>query len=424
VSVSFWEKTKIALRDKTLRNRFLFLIGALLVFRLLSAIPVPGVNTFQLQAFLSNNQFFGLLSIFSGGGLSQLSIAMLGVGAYITATIIMQLLTVLVPRLKSMYHEEGEIGRKQFVQYSRLLTLPIAFIQGFSLLVLLTRQGILEPLGPVAMVAGLMVIVGGAMFMMWLGELMTEFGIGNGVSLLIFAGIVATLPTQVSQLVFTYDSSQLLIYVGFVIAAVAIIAGVVVITEAERAVPITYARQSRDGRNYGGTSTYLPLRLNQAGVMPIIFALSILLFPQMLANFFVDSTIPWLQTTSAAVLQFLNIGWLYAAVYFLLVFGFTYFYTSITFDPEAVAENLQKGGAFIPGIRPGDSTIDYLAKIVSRITFLGAIFLSIIAVLPIILQTLTGVQSFAIGGTALLIVVAVVIDLYKKVDAQITMRQY
>ncbi len=405
-------------------KRVLFVLGGLVVFRFLGTIPVPGVNSAQLQSFLQENQFFGLLNIFSGGGLSQLSIIMLGVGAYITSSIIMQLLTVMVPRLKALYHEEGEIGRKKFMQYSRLLTVPIAFVQGFSLLVLLNQQGILTDLSPMSLISNLFVIVGGSILMMWIGELMSEFGIGNGISLLIFAGIVAALPAQVSELVFTYTRDELLVYIAFVVAAILIIAGIVLVTEAERKVPITYAKQARGGQVYGGADTYLPLRINMSGVMPLIFALSILLFPQMIAGFLVNSANITVQSIAQTVLQIINTGWIYSLIYFVLVFVFTYFYTAITFDPEAIATNLQKNGAFVPGVRPGESTADFLAKIVSRTTFLGALFLGLIAVLPIILQSITGVQSFAIGGTALLIVVAVILDLLKRVDAQLAMREY
>lgn len=412
------------IKDRSIMKRIGFVLAVLIVFRLMAVIPVPGVNPDQLQAFLSQNQFFGLLNIFSGGGLSQLSIIMLGVGAYITASIIMQLLTVMVPRLKALYHEEGEIGRKRFMQYSRLLTVPIAFVQGFSLLILLNQQGILTDLSPLSLVSNLFVIVGGAVLVMWLGELMSEFGIGNGVSILIFAGIVVSIPAQVSQLLFTYSPDQLPLYIGFVVLAFLVIAGVVMVTEAERTVPITYAKQSRGGANYGGASTYLPLRINMAGVMPIIFALSILLFPQMIANFLVNSDNLAIQNIAQAVLRFLQDGWLYSLTYFVLVFVFTYFYTAITFDPEAIATNLQKNGAFIPGVRPGESTADYLAKVVSRTTFIGALFLGLIAVLPVALQSITGNQTFAIGGTAILIVVAVLLDLLKRIDSQLAMREY
>ncbi len=421
---NFFQKIKLAFTDEILRKRLLFLAGALIVFRLLAAIPIPSVDPTQLQAFLQGNQFFGLLNIFSGGGLSHLSIVMLGVGPYITGSIIMQLLTIMSPKMKALYHEEGEIGRKKFTQYSRLLTVPLAFIQAFSFLVLLSRQGIIPSLSLFDFIVNVAVVSAGSLLLMWIGELITEFGIGNGVSLLIFGGIVANLPTSVAQTFFSFDASQIPLYVGFVVAAVVITALVVLITESERPVPITYAKQVRGARTYGGLSTYLPLRVNQSGVIPIIFALSILLFPQMIFNFLSTSANATLASFAKHALTFFNGGWLYGLVYFVLVFLFTYFYTSVTFDPHQISQNLQKNGAFIPGVRPGTATADYLAAILTRITLVGALFLGVIAVLPIIMQKITGITSLALGGTALLIVVSVVLDLVRKIDAQLAIREY
>jgi len=259
---------------------------------------------------------------------------------------------------------------------------------------------------------------------MWIGELISEFGIGNGVSIIIFAGIVASLPGTVNQLVFTFDVSQIPLYVGFLIASLAVVAGVVAITEAERPIPITYSKRVRGQKVYGGISTYLPLRVNQAGVMPIIFALSILLLPQMLVGFLANATNPTVQSVSSAILSFLNNGWFYSIFYFLLVFLFTYFYTAITFDPHSIATNLQKSGAFVPGVRPGKTTEEYIAKIITRITLVGALFLGFVAVLPMAMQAITGITALAVGGTALLIAVSVVLDLLKKIEAQVSMREY
>lgn len=415
---------KLIWTDTTLRKKVLFVLLILIVFRLLSAIPIPGIDTMQLNRFLSNNQFFGILNIFSGGGLSNLSIIMLGVGPYITGSIIMQLLTIMVPALKKIYHEEGEAGRKKFTQYGRLLTVPLALIQGFSLLAILENQSILVDLTAFDRVTNLIIIVAGAVFLMWLGELVSEFGIGNGVSLIIFAGIVSQLPSQVSQLIFTFDVSQIPLLLMFLVAGVLIVAGIVLVTEAERPIPVTYAKRVRGMKMYGGGSTYLPLRVNQAGVIPIIFALSILLFPQMIGTFLARFGNTIIAKISQVLMSFSQTSWLYAVFYFILVFLFTYFYTAVTFDPEALSTNLQKNGAFIPGIRPGPSTADYISKVLSRITLLGATFLGFIAVLPIIMQHITGIASLAIGGTSILIVVSVVLDLVKKVDAQVSMREY
>lgn len=421
---AFTQKVALLFADASLRNRLLFVVGVLAVFRLLAAVPVPGVNAAELALFFSNNQFFGLLNLFSGGGLSSLSIMMLGVGPYITASIVMQLMTLMVPRLKALYQEEGEAGRARFSQYSRLLTLPIAAVQGFSYLILLERQGVISSLSPFAFGVNLLVIVAGSIFLMWLGELISEFGLGNGVSLIIFAGIVAGLPSMVSQTLFSFDAAQIPMYLAFLAAAVAVVAAVVVITEAERPVPVTYAKRVRGNRFFGGTSTYLPLRLNQAGVIPIIFALSLLLIPQMAASFFQTSSIGWLAGASSAVLGALQHLGIYGALYFVLVFLFTYFYTAVTFDPHQIAENLQKNGAFIPGVRPGISTEEHLGRVITRITFVGALFLGIIAVLPIGVQSLTGIQQLVIGGTGLLIVVQVILDLTRRIDAQLSIREY
>ena len=421
---NFWNKIKLIWTDTTLRKRVLFVFFALIIFRLLSAIPIPGIDTVALERFLTNNQFFGILNIFSGGGLSNLSIIMLWVGPYITGSIIMQLLTIMVPALKRIYHEEGEAGRKRFSQYSRLLTVPLAAIQGFSLLFILEKQNILGSLTAFDRLTNLFIIIAGAILLMWIGELVSEFGIGNGVSLIIFAGIVSQLPSWVSQNIFTFDVSQIPMYLVFAVVGVLILAGIVLVTEAERPIPVTYAKRVRGMKMYGGGSTYLPLRVNQAGVIPIIFALSILLFPQMIGTFLSRYSNVILAKISGILMAFTQTSVLYAVLYFIFVFLFTYFYTAVTFDPEALSTNLQKNGAFIPGIRPGPSTSEYISKVLSRITLLGAVFLGFIAVLPLIMQFITGNTSFALGGTSVLIVVSVVLDLMKKVDAQISMREY
>ncbi len=411
-------------KDETLRKRILFIFFALILFRALAAIPIPGVDAFRLEEFFSNNQFLGLLNIFSGGGLANLSIVMLGVAPYITAAIIMQLLTVMVPKLKALYSEEGELGKKKFTQYSRLLTVPLALMQSFGFLMILQRQGILIDLGLFELILNILIVTAGSILLMWIGELITEFGIGNGVSLIIFAGIVAGLPTTIQQLIFTFEPSQIPLYLGFTVAAILITAGVVIVTEAERPIPITYARRVRGMKTYGGISTYLPLRVNQAGVMPIIFALSILLFPQMILSFFAGTDSGIVQTLSNAVLAVLNNGWVYSAFYFVLVFLFTYFYTAVTFDPNQISKNLQKSGAFIPGVRPGQNTSEYIGNILTRLTLVGAIFLGLIAVLPLGMQAATNVTAFAIGGTALLIAVSVILDLVRRIDSQLSIREY
>src|SRR3989344_5641156 len=394
---TFIRKLKLIVQDETLRNRVLFVLGALVVFRFLAAIPIPGINAAALENFLSGNQLIALLNVFSGGGFSNLSIMMIGVSPFITASIIMQLMSVLSPSLKAMYQEEGDSGRMLFTQYSRYLTVPLAVIQAFGFFILLRQNGTIPATDFLHTLTNVMVIAAGALLLMWIGELITEFGVGNGVSLLIFAGIVAAIPGAVSQFIFSFDVSQLPAYIGFAAVALLITAGVVYVTEAERPIPVTYARRVRGTKVLGGISTYLPLRVNQAGVMPIIFALSILLFPQMIATFLSKSSIALVASGASWVVSVLANQWVYGVMYFGLVFVFTFFYTAITFEPNQIAKHLQKNGAFIPGVRPGGTTADYLGNIITRITLVGALFLGFLAVLPIVLQGITGITAITIG---------------------------
>ncbi len=421
---TFFTKVRLLFEDTSLRWRIFTTLGILALFRLGAAVPIPSVDVLALERFFSDNQFFGLLNIFSGGGLSNLSIMMLGVGPFITGSIIMQLLTLIFPQFKEMYQEEGEAGRRKMAQYSRLLSVPLAAVQGFSLLVLLSRQGILLPTSLFEQLISVVVVVTGSILLMWLGELISEYGVGNGVSLLIFAGIVSALPQQLFQLWVNFEPAQIPLYLAFVVVSVIIVAAVVVITEAERPIPITYAKQVRGNRVYGGIATYLPIRLNNAGVMPIIFALSILLFPQMIANFMAQSSVVILQTIAGFILPLFNNSWLYGGAYCVLVFIFTYFYSAVTFDPHMISTNLQKSGAFIPGVRPGQPTTAHLGMIVNRLTLVGAFFLAVVALLPLIMQGVTGMAALAIGGTSLLIVVSVVLELVKQLNAQLSMREY
>jgi preprotein translocase subunit SecY len=420
----FFRKIKFIFKDKDLRRKILFVMAIFVVFRMGASIPIPGIDPLRLKAFFEGNQFFGFLNLFSGGALSKLSIVMLGLGPYITASIIMQLLTMIFPSLKELYQEGGPEERRKFNQYSRLLTVPLAILQGFGLLTLLQKQQVLVGLTFFDKLVNIAVVTAGAIFLMWLGELISEYGIGNGVSLLIFAGIVARVPISAQQILFGFEKSQVPMYFGFLIAAFLIIAGVVIITEGKRPIPISYAKRVRGMRVYGGISTYLPLRVNQAGVIPIIFAISILLFPQMLTSIFSGVDNYFVQKVVGVINGFFNQPWVYALFYFILVFLFTYFYTAVTFDPEAVSKNLQRSGAFVPGIRPGRSTAEYISKILTRITLVGAVFLGIIAVLPLGMRAVTGIAQLAIGGTALLIVVSVVLETVKQIDAQIVMREY
>ncbi|OGZ70570.1 MAG: preprotein translocase subunit SecY, partial [Candidatus Staskawiczbacteria bacterium RIFCSPLOWO2_01_FULL_33_13] len=401
----WYEKILFLFKNKELRNKFIFILFLFVVFRIAANIPIPGVGLENLRRFFAENQVFGLLNIFSGGALSNFSIVLLGLGPYITATIILQLLTMIFPALEKMYKEEGEAGRQKFNQYGRLLTIPLAAFEGYGILTLFQRQGIIGELPFMVLVSSIITIIAGSMFLMWLGEIITEQGMGNGISLLIFAGIVASLPSNIFQTFVSWDPSKIPSYILFFVLSVAIIACVVLITEARRNIPVSYAKRVRGSKMYGGVSTYLPLNVNPAGVIPIIFALSILLFPGMIAGFFggvsgvVGNVANW-------VVVFFNNPWVHGVLYFLLVILFTYFYTAVTFDPKTISENLQKMGGFIPGVRPGESTTKFLAHILNRVLFTGAMFLGLIAVAPSVVAGLTGVTGFTflIGGTSLLII--------------------
>ncbi|MBI2050027.1 MAG: preprotein translocase subunit SecY [Candidatus Staskawiczbacteria bacterium] len=421
----WYDKILFLFKNKELRNKFLFILFLFVIFRIAANIPIPGVGIEELRKFFAQNQVFGLLNLFSGGALSNFSIVLLGLGPYITATIILQLLTMIFPALEKLYKEEGEAGRQKFNQYARLATIPLAGFEGYGILTLFQRQGVIASLEPFLLISSVLTIMAGAMFLMWLGEIISEQGMGNGISLLIFAGIVASLPSNIFQVFVTWDPAKLPSYILFFVLSLVIIAGVVLITEARRNIPVSYAKRVRGMKMYGGVSTYLPLNVNPAGVIPIIFALSILLFPGMIAGF-LGSSPGFIGTAANAVGSFFNNVWINGALYFLLVILFTYFYTAVTFDPKTISENLQKMGGFVPGVRPGKSTADFLHYILNRVLFTGAVFLGLIAVLPSVVAGLTGVTGFAflIGGTSLLIVVSVVLDTLRQISAQLQMREY
>ena len=411
-------------RIKDIRNKILIVVGLLVAFRLLASIPIPGVDPTKLAEYLGSNQIFNFLNIFSGGSLSNLSIVMLGVGPYITATIIMQLLTIIFPKFKELYYEEGERGKAKFNQYSRLITIPLAALQSYSFLALLSSQGVIDKPGLFSSITNVVVITAGSMLTLLIGELITEQKVGNGISLVIVAGILSGLPGQVQLALATFTSSDLPTYIGFLVIAVLLIAGVVYLNEGERKVPITYARRVRGNKMFGGASSYLPLKVNQAGMIPLIFAVSVLLFPQFLAQIATFFSPDFSVKLTSWVNQFMNNQFLYGIFYFGLVFAFTYFYTSITFNPEEISKNLQRSGGFIPGIRPGDSTSHYFSKTISRLTFFGAGFLGLIAIMPILVQALTGIAVLTISGTALLIVVAVALETMRQINSQLTVREY
>ncbi len=410
---------------KELRNSILYVLGVLIIFRIAAHIPVPGVDVTGLKKLFANNQLLGLMNVFSAGSMKNFSIVMLGVAPYITASIIFQLLVMVVPKLEEL-SKEGEYGRSKINRWTRWLTIPLALLQGFGMITLLRQSsgGVLLNLTPWQMGLSMLTITAGTIFMMWLGELISEKHIGNGISILIFAGIVSGLPTSLTSSVSTYQSSDWINMVIFAVIALITIVGVVIVTEGQRNIPVTYARQVRGNKMYGGSSTHLPIRVNQAGVIPIIFAISIILIPPTAAQLFLRFNVSWIASSARWIINLFQNQIFYGVFYFVMVVAFTYFYTAVIFHPDQISENLQKQGGFIPGIRPGKTTAEYLQKIVSRVVFTGALFLGIIAVLPLVTAQFTGSKSLVVGGTSLLIVVSVVIETVNQINAQLSMRDY
>jgi len=411
-------------KDKEIRRKILIVLSLFLVFRFFAHIPVSGVNVAQIQSIFQQNQLLGILDIFSGGALANFSILAIGLGPYIYASIVMQLLTIVFPKLEELA-KEGEYGKQKINQYTRYLTIPLAIAQGFGMYALLKSQNLVATLDPLGVAVFVLTLTAGTMIAMWIGELISEQGIGNGISLLIFAGIIGQVPLLLSQVATTATAQDFLNYGVLIGMGIVVIGAVVGINEAMRKVPIYYAKRVRGNKMYGGQSTHLPLKLNQAGVIPIIFAVSLVLLPSVLANFFIASNNPALSSFGANISLYFNpYGWAYNIMYFLLVVGFTYFYTAVIFNPTKISEDIQKNGGFIPGVRPGKATASFLNYIVTRITLAGAVFLGIIAVLPSILHAFTGNQNLLIGGTSILIVVSVVIETVKILDAQMVTKNY
>ncbi|MFH1346783.1 MAG: preprotein translocase subunit SecY [Spirochaetota bacterium] len=407
-----------------LRKKILIVGLLLAATRVLSAIPIPSIDALKLKEFLASSQLFGFVNLFSGGGLSNLSIVMIGVAPYITATIIMQLLTMIFPRLKEMYYEEGAAGKAKFNRWSRYITIPLAGLQAYGFLNILVSQGVIPQMAMFDLIKNVIIVSAGTMVLVWLGELITEHKIGNGISLIIFAGIVSGLPATIGKAFFSYTAETLPTYLIFAVLGILVIAGVVFINEGERKIPIAYAKRVRGMKMYGGASSYLPLKVNQAGVIPIIFAISILLFPQFIAQAMAIFSKSLSIALTGWVNYVFNNQYLYSAFYFFLVVVFTYFYTAVTFDPKEISKNLQRSGGFVAGIRPGDSTTDFLSKIINRLTLSGALFLGLIAILPNLTQMATGIKILTIGGTALLIVVSVALETIRQINSQLIMREY
>ena len=407
------------LRRKILLTALLFVI-----FRIFAHIPIPGVDTVKLKALFAQNQFLGLLDIFSGGTLVNFSVMALGLNPYINASIILQLLTIVFPSLEAL-SKEGEYGREKMNQYTRFLTIPLSVVQSIGMYALLKNQGIVATVSPLTLVTMILTMTAGTLLAMWIGELVTEYGIGNGISLLIFAGIVGRMPVVLGQTVTSVTSEYVTNIVLFVALAMLVIAATVFVNEAVRRITVHYARRIRGNKVYGGQTSYLPLRVNQAGVIPIIFAVSMVLLPSLVGGFLHQVGNPAVANFGTLLTSLFNPnGVAYNVIYFLLVIGFTYFYTAITFNPTKIAGEIQKYGGFIPGIRPGSPTASYLNYILTRITLAGALFLGLIAILPSLARGVSGVSTLLIGGTGVLIVVSVVLETVKALEAQLVMRNY
>lgn len=407
-----------------IRKKIIFTAIIFLIFRFFVHVPVSGVNLDQLKNLFEKNQFLGLLDIFSGGTLANFSIMALGLNPYINASIILQLLQMVFPKLEEL-SKEGEQGRRKINQYTRFISVPLAAMQALGMYALLKSQSIITTLSPIGLISFILTMVAGTMLLVWLGELITERGIGNGISVLIFTGIVSRIPITLGQSLTSLSSENSINFVLLIVIGILMIAGIIIANEAMRQVTVYYAKRVRGNKVYGGQSTHLPLRLNQAGVIPIIFAVSLVLLPSMLGNFLASSANKMLSEIGQFFTTWFNPnGSVYNIVYFLMVVGFTYFYTAVVFNPTKIAEEIQKYGGFIPGIRPGAQTAKYLNYILNRITLVGATFLGFIAIFPNIAHQITGMQDILLGGTGILIVVSVVLETFKSIEANLVTRNY
>jgi len=407
---------------KDLRNKILFTGLIILIYRFLSHVPLPGVDTTGLQSFFENNQVLGMLDLFSGGSISRFSLVMLGVGPYITSSIVFQLLTMAIPSLEAL-QKEGEYGREKINQYTRYLSVPLAVVEAYGLIRVLQSQNVLSALTSADLALVIVSAAAGSVFLMWLGEILSEKGIGNGISLIISVGIIAGLPNQIAATAQIIEN-QYLIAAEIVLAFVAMIAFIVFVNEAERRVPVSYARRIRAGRSLGKIDSYLPIKANAAGVIPIIFATSLLVVPNVVSQMLQTAKSETLQNIGSQVTRIFSDNLFYGITFFVLVFAFTFFYTSVIFQPKQMAENLQKQGGFIPGVRPGGQTATYLSNIIYKVTFPGALFLAIVALFPILLTQTTGIRTLTIGGTGILIIVSVTLELVRTLKAQLAMRSY
>lgn len=406
-----------------LRKKVIYVLILLFLARILAHVPLPGVDIEALRSFFSRNQIFGLLNMFSGGAMENFSIIMMGVGPYITASIIVQLLTMVIPALEEL-QKEGESGQQKINYWTRIITVPLAIIQSYTMLILLKNQGIVISWDTLQLITMIISITAGTILLMWIGELISENGVGNGVSLIIALGIVAGIPGQIRNTLAVLDTSKVISLIIFGIIAIGVIVLIIYANEGQRQIPVSYARRARGLLNYGGVDTHLPIRVNTAGVIPIIFAMSIMIFPGVAAKYLTQAHSAWLSSAAAWVSTVFNNNLYYGIIYFFLVIAFTFFYTGIILKPKQIAENLQKQGGFIPGVRPGQETSDYLSKIIARLNLSGAIFLGLIAVLPFVVQSVTKINTLAIGGTGVLIMVSVIIETMRQLQAQLLMRKY
>ena len=414
-----------ALKLPELRKKLLFTLLVILMFRLLAHIPVPGVDTHAIRSFLDGNAILGIFDFFSGGGFQNFSIVTLGLGPYINASIILQLMTVMIPKLEEL-SKEGETGREKINQYTRYLSFPLSIFQAYGVYFLLSRQGIIGSLGAFDLLTLVITLTGGGMLLVWIGDLVTEYGIGNGISLLIFVGIIGRLPASVAVFIGTFDPTNIALIIQsiiFILISLLVIIGVVLVNEGTRNIQIEYGRRGNTGQR---VTNYLPIKINQAGVIPVIFAVSVVLVPSLIAGPLQAASNQTLSNIGIWLsLNFASTSLVYNITYFLLVFGFTYFYTAIQFDPKKISDDIKKRGGFIPGVRPGMATTAYLKKITTRLTSAGALFLGLIAVLPFIVSSLLGLGgSFAVGGTSLLIVVSVVLETMRQIESLMVTRNY
>lgn len=418
------ETTQKIFSNKDLRKKILFTSLIIFAFRVLASIPVSVADVNKIQSIFEGSDFLSFLNIFSGGTLIRFSIAAVGINPYITASIVMQLAGMVIPSIKEL-QKEGESGQMKVNQWTRMIAVPLALIQSISVIALLKSQALLYETSPLALIAAVASLIAGAMVSMWLGELISEYGLGNGISMIMFAGIISQLPSVLAQVSFLIQIGQSSTLIIFALLFVVLISLVVFMNEAVRKITVEYAKRIRGGRVLGGQKTHLPIRVNVAGVMPIIFALSLMLVPSFLARIFISLS----NETLVSIGEWLMIWFdqsslIYMLVYFMLVFIFTFFSAIIFFNAEDLSDELKKSGAFVPGVRPGKATKEFLEFVVIRITFVGALFLGFIALLPSVAQAVTGVESLAIGGTSVLIVVSVILETAKQAESQLVGQDY